>query len=44
MQLANTTAAHHYMMHLLREKIVESQSRVIFVSSGAIRRIQDPCT
>jgi NAD(P)-dependent dehydrogenase (short-subunit alcohol dehydrogenase family) len=27
--------AHHYLVHLLREKLVASKSRVIFTSSGA---------
>lgn len=29
-------------MHLLREKLVESKSRIVFVSSGAVRRVSDP--
>ncbi|KAL6893036.1 hypothetical protein HDV57DRAFT_216488 [Trichoderma longibrachiatum] len=36
--------SQHYLTHLLREKLVESKSRVVFVSSGAIRRITDPST
>ncbi|UKZ76550.1 hypothetical protein TrVFT333_004257 [Trichoderma virens FT-333] len=34
--------AQHYLTHLLREKLVGSKSRIVFVSSGAIRRITDP--
>lgn len=29
-------------MHLLREKLVESKSRIVFVSSGAVRTVSDP--
>lgn len=36
--------APHYLMHLLREKLVDSKSRVIFVSSGAVRSVPDPST
>ncbi|KAH0492730.1 hypothetical protein TgHK011_007671 [Trichoderma gracile] len=36
--------SQHYLTHLLREKLVESRSRIVFVSSGAIRRITDPST
>lgn len=35
--------AQHYLTHLLQEKLVASKSRVIIVSSGAIRRIEDTC-
>ena len=31
------TLAHHYLLHLLREPITRSHSRVVFVSSGAVR-------
>ncbi|KAK3316515.1 hypothetical protein B0H66DRAFT_297132 [Apodospora peruviana] len=34
--------AQHYLVHLLREKLVASKSRIVFVSSGAIRRVDDP--
>ncbi|VTT70136.1 unnamed protein product [Fusarium fujikuroi] len=34
--------SQHYLVHLLREKLVESKSRIVFVSSGAIRRVSDP--
>jgi hypothetical protein len=33
--------AHHYLMHLLKSKISESNSRVVFVSSGAVRMVPD---
>lgn len=36
-------AAQHYLIHLLREKLVASKSRVVIVSSGAIRRVSDTC-
>ncbi|CAD6570657.1 MAG: hypothetical protein TREMPRED_005942 [Tremellales sp. Tagirdzhanova-0007] len=29
--------SHHYLLHLLREPITRSHSRVVFVSSGAVR-------
>lgn len=38
------SAAQHYLTHLFREKLVESKSHVVVVSSGAIRRVSDPCT
>ncbi|KAK3936568.1 NAD(P)-binding protein [Diplogelasinospora grovesii] len=34
--------AQHYLIHLLKQKLVESRSRIVIVSSGAIRSIQDP--
>ncbi|KAH7143188.1 hypothetical protein DER46DRAFT_705336 [Fusarium sp. MPI-SDFR-AT-0072] len=34
--------SQHYLVHLLKEKLVESKSRIVFVSSGAIRRVSDP--
>ncbi|KAK0632491.1 hypothetical protein B0T14DRAFT_415283 [Immersiella caudata] len=34
--------AQHYLVHLLRDKLVESKSRLIFVSSGAVRQVDDP--
>jgi hypothetical protein len=34
--------AQHYLTHLLKEKLIESKSRIVVVSSGAIRRITDP--
>ncbi|KAK4451530.1 NAD(P)-binding protein [Podospora aff. communis PSN243] len=34
--------AQHYLVHLLREKLVESKSRLVFVSSGAVRQVEDP--
>ncbi|KFH45997.1 WW domain-containing oxidoreductase-like protein [Hapsidospora chrysogenum ATCC 11550] len=33
--------SHHYLMHLLREKLVASKSRIVFVSSGAVRNVPD---
>ncbi|KAH6605767.1 hypothetical protein Trco_004920 [Trichoderma cornu-damae] len=36
--------SQHYLTHLLREKLVASKSRIVFVSSGAIRRVTDPST
>lgn len=36
--------AQHYLTHLLREKLVESKSRVVIVSSGALRRVTDTGT
>ncbi|KAF4990179.1 hypothetical protein FGRMN_8600 [Fusarium graminum] len=34
--------SQHYLVHLLREKLAEDKSRIIFVSSGAIRTVSDP--
>ncbi|KAG8166124.1 hypothetical protein KVR01_004676 [Diaporthe batatas] len=33
--------SQHYLTHLFREKLVESKSRVVVVSSGAIRAVPD---
>ncbi|KAM0269428.1 hypothetical protein ACHAQH_009743 [Verticillium albo-atrum] len=33
--------SQHYLLHQLREKLVASQSRVVFVSSGAVRNVPD---
>ncbi|KAK4110859.1 NAD(P)-binding protein [Canariomyces notabilis] len=33
--------SQHYLVHLLREKLVASKARIVFVSSGAVRRVQD---
>ncbi|ORY68366.1 uncharacterized protein BCR38DRAFT_422959 [Pseudomassariella vexata] len=33
--------AQHYLVHLLRDKLTASQSRIVFVSSGAIRNVRD---
>ncbi|KAH8174956.1 short chain dehydrogenase domain-containing protein [Sarocladium implicatum] len=33
--------SQHYLTHLLREKLVESQSRVVIVSSGAVNMVKD---
>jgi NAD(P)-dependent dehydrogenase (short-subunit alcohol dehydrogenase family) len=34
----------HYLIHLLREKLVSSESRIVVVSSGAIRGVVDTST
>ncbi|KAK1766610.1 hypothetical protein QBC33DRAFT_541582 [Phialemonium atrogriseum] len=34
--------SQHYLVHLLREKLISSQSRIVVVSSGAIRLVTDP--
>ncbi|KAF7358053.1 WW domain-containing oxidoreductase [Mycena venus] len=36
--------SQHYLVHLLRDKLVASNSRIVFVSSGAIRMVKDPGT
>jgi len=36
--------SQHYLVHLLRDKLVASSSRIVFVSSGAIRMVKDPKT
>jgi NAD(P)-dependent dehydrogenase (short-subunit alcohol dehydrogenase family) len=33
--------SQHYLVHLLRNKLIASKSRIVFVSSGAIRGIKD---
>ncbi|KAM7203635.1 WW domain-containing oxidoreductase [Naviculisporaceae sp. PSN 640] len=33
--------SQHYLTHLLREKLVASKARIVVVSSGAIRRVDD---
>lgn len=33
--------AQHYLLHLLRAKLVSSHSRVVFVSSGSLRTFND---
>lgn len=43
-QKLTASIAQHYLTHLLREKLVASKSRVIIVSSGAVRRVTDPGT
>lgn len=35
------TAAQHYLMHLLREKMSVSHSRIVVVSSGLIRSVKE---
>ncbi|SPN98647.1 uncharacterized protein DNG_01692 [Cephalotrichum gorgonifer] len=32
----------HYLLHLLKDKLIESQARVVVVSSGAVRIVEDP--
>ena len=34
--------AQHYLTHLLREKLEASRSRIVVVSSGAVRGVKDP--
>ncbi|KAI0831559.1 NAD(P)-binding protein [Hypoxylon sp. FL0890] len=34
--------SQHYLTHLLREKLEESRSRIVVVSSGAVRGVEDP--
>lgn len=34
--------SQHYLTHLLEEKLVSSRSRIVTVSSGAVRGVQDP--
>lgn len=34
-----SVVAQHYLLHLFRDKLVESKSRVIIVSSGAVRLV-----
>ncbi|KAJ7724563.1 hypothetical protein DFH07DRAFT_854709 [Mycena maculata] len=36
--------SQHYLVHLLRDKLVQSQARIVFVSSGAIAMVSDPST
>lgn len=36
--------SQHYLVHLLRDKLVASKSRMVVVSSGAIRNVSDPST
>lgn len=36
--------AQHYLVHLLRDTLVESGTRIVFVSSGAVRYVSDPST
>ncbi|KAJ7028977.1 hypothetical protein C8F04DRAFT_1117606 [Mycena alexandri] len=36
--------SQHYLVHLLRDKLVSSNSRVVFVSSGAFRMVKDIST
>lgn len=34
----------HYLTHLLQDKLVDSKSRIVFVSSGAVRNVSDVST
>ncbi|KAI2617489.1 NAD(P)-binding protein [Hypoxylon sp. NC1633] len=34
--------SQHYLIHLLRGKLEASRSRIVVVSSGAVRNVQDP--
>jgi NAD(P)-dependent dehydrogenase (short-subunit alcohol dehydrogenase family) len=34
--------SQHYLVHLLKQKLVESGTRIVFVSSGAVRNVPDP--
>lgn len=40
--ILTSAIAQHYLVHLLREKLVASRSRVIVVSSGAVQALKDP--
>ena len=39
--LAITNEVQHYLLHLLKEKLISSKSRIIFVSSGGVRGVSD---
>ncbi|KAF2431516.1 NAD(P)-binding protein [Tothia fuscella] len=36
--------SQHYLLHLLREKLIESRTHIVVVSSGAIRMVSDVST
>jgi NAD(P)-dependent dehydrogenase (short-subunit alcohol dehydrogenase family) len=36
--------SQHYLIQLLREKLIPSKSRIVVVSSGAVRGVTDPST
>lgn len=36
--------SQHYLLHLLRPKLEQSKSRIVVVSSGAVRIVKDPST
>lgn len=38
--MLNNETAQHYLVHLFRETLAASQSRLIFVSSGAVRNVR----
>ncbi|KAF8176844.1 hypothetical protein K438DRAFT_1846241 [Mycena galopus ATCC 62051] len=35
---------YHYLVHLFRDKLVASSTRIVFVSSGAMQMVKDPST
>ncbi|KAK6977516.1 hypothetical protein R3P38DRAFT_3295108 [Favolaschia claudopus] len=36
--------SQHYLVHLLRDKLIASASRLVFVSSGAVNMVKHPTT
>ncbi|KAI0467799.1 hypothetical protein F4859DRAFT_492696 [Xylaria cf. heliscus] len=36
--------SQHYLLHLLRPKLEQSKTRIVVVSSGAVRMVKDPST
>ncbi|PKS08602.1 hypothetical protein jhhlp_004988 [Lomentospora prolificans] len=40
-QVVNSIS-QHYLVHLLKDKLISSKSRIIFVSSGGVRSVSDP--
>ncbi|KAI0809504.1 hypothetical protein GGR55DRAFT_650190 [Xylaria sp. FL0064] len=36
--------SQHYLLHLLRPKLEQSKTRIVIVSSGAVRNVKDPST
>jgi hypothetical protein len=42
--LTESFSAQHYLVHLLREKLISSKSRIVVVSSGLIRSVKDAST
>ncbi|TGJ78671.1 hypothetical protein E0Z10_g10091 [Xylaria hypoxylon] len=36
--------SQHYLLHLLRPKLEQSKTRIVAVSSGAVRNVKDPST
>lgn len=39
--VAKEYLAQHHLLHLLRDKLVSSKSRIVIVSSGAVRNVSD---